>query len=482
MNTQGPDGVPAGAPRRGDEIAVRVERLDRKGRAQGVTLDPAQPLRVELGRAVPGDLVRVRVNRRRRGRLEAQPLAVIESGPDSVDARCAQAASCGGCSFQGLAYPAQLLYLRELVRAALAGQGIVDAPVDPVVPCEPPWHYRNKMEFSFGARRWIEPGEPEGARADFALGLHAPGRFDKVLDLERCHIVFEEANPILHDARRLAREQGLAPWDPREHTGLLRHLVLRKGERTGEILVALITSDGSEEALERYAGSLRELHPEITTLVHGVTTRVADSAIPERERVLFGPGFLRERLAGLELEISAGSFFQTNTRQAERLFELLREQARGAREVWDLFSGTGLVALVLAPAVERVVGVERVASAVADARRNALANGIANASFVEADVTEALRGRVPGLELGRADLAVVDPPRAGLHPKALEALLAAAPPRILYVSCNVHTAAPELARALAAGYALVRAQPVDLFPHTPHVECLFSLERREQRA
>lgn len=473
-------GDPTRAPQRGEEIAVRVLRLDRKGRAHGLTVALAQPLAVELGRAVPGDLVRLRVDRRRRGRLEGQSLGLLERGPDSVDPPCAHAQSCGGCSFQGFAYRAQLVHLRGMVAAALAEQGLVDVAVDEVLPCEPPWHYRNKMEFSFGSRRWIEPGEPQGAAADFALGLHAPGRFDKVLDIERCHIVFEEANPILADARRLAREQGLAPWDARAHTGLLRHLVLRKGERTGEILVALITNADEDEAVERYARNLLELHPEITTLVHGVTTRAADSAIPERERVLHGPGFLRERILGLELCISAGSFFQTNTAQAERLFELVREEARGAQSVLDLFSGTGLIALVLAPVVGRVLGIELIPSAVADARRNAAANGITNVEFVEADVTDALRGRTPGLELPVADLAIVDPPRAGLHPKALEALLAAAPPRILYVSCNVHTAAAELARCVAAGYELVRARPVDLFPHTPHVECLFSLRRRQE--
>lgn len=464
-------------PRRGDEVDVRVERLDRRGRAQGLTVGEEQALPVSLRRAVPGDLVRARVVKRRRGRLEAQALERVERGPLSVEARCAHVPSCGGCSFQELAYAAQLELKGRLVAEDLAAAGLSGVPTEPVLACDPPWHYRNKMEFTFGARRWIEPGEPEGVEADFALGLHAPGRFDKVLDVARCHIVFEEANPILTDARRLARELGLPPWDVRTHTGLLRHLVLRKGERTGDLLVALVTADGSQPEVERYAARLLELHPEITTLVHGVNTRPAATAIAERERILHGPGYLRERLGHLELRVSAGSFFQTNTRQAERLFELVGEETGPAELVWDLFCGTGTIALSLARSVGRVVAVEEVPSAVADARRNATANGIGNVRFEEADVTEALRGRVAGLELGSPDLAVVDPPRAGLHPKALEALLAAAPPRLVYVSCNVRATARELAQLVDGGYRLLRARPVDLFPHTPHVECVFTLER-----
>ena len=457
---------------------MRVERLDRKGRGRGRTTDTEQPFPVELRRAVPGELVRARVVKRRRGRLEAQALEVLERGPASVGARCRHVASCGGCSFQGLAYPAQLEAKRELVRAALAEHGLGDVPVDPVLGCDPPWHYRNKMEFTFGARRWVEPGEPEGAEADFALGLHAPGRHDKVLDVAECHIVFEEANPILADARALARDLELPPWDVRAHTGLLRHLVLRKGVHTGEVLVSIVTGEGGDQQVDAYAARLLARHPEITTLVHGVNTRLASTAVAERERVLHGPGHLRERVLGLELRVSAGSFFQTNTRQAERLFEVVREEVGGAGVAWDLFCGTGLFALVLAGSVDRVVGVEQVASAVADARRNARENGVANVEFHEADVTDALLGRAPGLVLPPPELAVVDPPRAGLHPKALGALLAAAPPRVVYVSCNVHNTAPELARFVEAGYAVRRARPVDLFPHTPHVECVFALDRR----
>lgn len=468
------------APQRGDELDVRVDHIDRRGHAHGVFEDERGAWRVALRRAVPGEVVRVRVTKRRRGKLEGQVLARVEPGPDSVDPPCKHAGSCGGCSFQGLAYAAQLELKHRFVADALAAQSLGNVAVEPVLGCEPPWRYRNKMEFTFGARRWIEPGEPEGAEAAFALGLHAPGRFDKVLDVERCHIVFEEADAILTDARRLARELELAPWDVRAHTGLLRHLVMRKGERTGEILVALVTSAGGDADVDTYAAKLLELHPEITTFVHGINTRLASTAIAETERVLHGPGFLRERLAGLEFRISAGSFFQTNTRQAERLFEIVREEAGGARVAWDLFSGTGTIALVLASAVEQVVGVEQVAAAVEDARRNAASNGLENVRFHHADVTEALRGRVEGLELPAPDLAIVDPPRAGLHPKALEALIAAAPPRIVYVSCNVHAAAAELASCVAAGYVVQRARPVDLFPHTPHVECVFRLERSSE--
>jgi 23S rRNA (uracil1939-C5)-methyltransferase len=405
-------------------------------------------------------------------------LESLAPSPLAVSPRCAHFGACGGCALQDLEYGSQLDGKRRLVEAAFAAAvPPLSIPIDPVLPAPDAYGYRNKMEFTFGSRRYVDSREPPNAPAGFALGLHARDLFDKVVDVRGCPIQAPVADGILASARALALELALPPWDAREHRGLLRHLVVRVARGTGEILVALITSADAPDEVERFARELRARHAEITTFVHGVNTRPADTAIAERERVVFGPGSIRERLLGLEFAVSAGSFFQTNTRAAEVLVGLVREETAltGAELLWDLYCGTGTLALALAGAARAVVGFEVVASSVADARRNAERNGIGNARFVEGDVLE-------GLEVDRAgaeppDVVLLDPPRSGLHPRVVPRLSALRPRRIVYVSCNPRAAAVDLPRLVACGYAPGRVRPVDLFPHTPHVECVVGLAR-----
>lgn len=455
------------APRKGERVRVAVEGLDRRGRGFAHIAGK----RLALPGSLPGDRVEALVLRRRRDGLEGRVRERLADGPDRVPPLCRHSASCGGCIFQELDYAAQLAWKAETLRAALDAAGLSIELSGPLA-CDPPWHFRNKMEFSFGARRWVEEHEPPDADRDFALGLHAPGRFDRVLDLEECRIVFEDATPILGTARRLARALGLAPWDPRAHRGLLRHLVLRKGMATGEVLVAVVTSEEAPEALAPYFAGIAQAHPQITTLLQGIQSRPADTAICEREIVHRGPGAIRERLAGLEFRVSAGSFFQTNTRQAERLVALVCEQTLPAREVWDLCSGTGTLALAVARHVERVLGVESVASAVKDARENAALNRIANVEWLHGEVGPASLGSREA-----PDVVICDPPRAGLHPAALAWLARLPARRLIYVSCNPRRTAEESSALRVGGWRPRSAQAIDLFPHTPHLECVLTFER-----
>ncbi len=465
-------------PRRGDVLELVLERLGPSGEAVGAL----GAIAVRVADGVPGASVRAQVLRRRRDTVDARLLDVLDPGPHQVAPRCAHFASCGGCARQDLAYAAQLAELGRLLGEQVAPLVDERTQVEPVVGADEPWHYRNKMDFTFGSRRWVEAHEPADAERGFALGLHARGRWDRVLDVEGCTIAFREASPIVQSARRLARARGLEPWDVREHRGLLRHLVLRKGVRTGELLAFLVTSPGAREAVDAYARELVSAHPEITTLVHGERAARASVAQAEEERVLHGSGAIHEELCGLRFTISPQSFFQTNTPQAERLARAVREAAgAGAGTVvWDLYCGGGLFSLVLAsaPAPPRaVVGFELCEAAVLDARANARANGVLGARFVAGDLARALaHGALPeGLE--RPDVCVVDPPRAGAHPSVLAALVALAPRRIVWVSCNPRGAVRELAQLRAQGWRLLQAQPFDLFPHTPHLECVFTLER-----
>jgi 23S rRNA (uracil1939-C5)-methyltransferase len=463
-------------PARGDLVEVALDRIDERGR----TLGTVGAYTVAVRGGVAGARVEARVEKRRRNGIEAVLARELVPSPDAVAPRCRHVASCGGCSFQSLSYPAQLVQKRAALVELLAPLG--GPPVPAVIGCDEPWNYRNKMDFSFGRARWIEPGEPEGAPRDFALGLHARGHYQKVLDVKACEIAFTGAAGIVGTVRELSLARGLAPWDVRERAGLLRHLVLRRSWASGEILADLVTGAAAPEALEPLAEELLARHPELTTLVQHVNDRPATIAVGELVRVFRGTGRIEERLDGLAYSISAESFFQTNTPQAERLARLVREWSAVApgETLFDLYCGCGSFALSLARSLgpERVVGFELVEAAIADARANAERNGLGGVRWVAGDLAATLAPEALALRgLPRPTVCVVDPPRAGMHPRVRESLALLEPGRIVYVSCNPRTGLEDLAFLLARGYALCAVQPLDLFPHTPHVECVFRLER-----
>ena len=476
-------------PRRDDEFDCVVTKLRRRGGAEGQW----GPYRVELRTGVPGDVLHCQVTKRRGDLVRARVLEVLKRSPRAVEPKCAHFENCGGCSFQDAEYELQLTEsharLLDLLAPAINVCGpSVDAEahaktakrvvLEPVVAAGPIFGYRNKMDFTFGATRWVEWGEEDRAR-DFALGLHAPGRHDKVLDVQACEIAFPEANAVLNACRDLALEWQLAPWDLADHKGLLRHLVVRKGIRTDEVLVYLVTS--SQAGIERipeFAAELVRRAPAITTLVHGVRDNISSVAEGERDVVLHGAGVIHEVLGGVTYTLSARSFFQTNTIAAERLFEIVAAEACPTNHevVYDLYCGAGSIALQLAPHCKSVWGFEIVESAVLDARANAKAAGIHNAYFIAGDARfTASAEHVAEIGAPKADVVVVDPPRAGLHPDVTAFLGQLAAPRLVYVSCNPRAAAVDIAMLQEFGYHLVRAVPIDLFPHTPHVECVFTL-------
>ncbi|MEZ6005069.1 MAG: 23S rRNA (uracil(1939)-C(5))-methyltransferase RlmD [Planctomycetota bacterium] len=464
-------------PRRDDEFVVTLERLDRKGQGVGeIDWPPFGRFTVLVRHGQPGATLRVQVVRRRGARLDARALEVLDPGPHAAQPRCPHFGTCGGCAFQHLSYGQQLVELRGAVQRALAGAGVTCA-VDEVIGMADPFHYRNKMEFTFGTRRWVEPGEAADADQGFAAGLHVPFRHDKVLDVRECHIAFEGADRLLVSLRDAARAAGLSAWDVKDHSGLLRHVVLRNGKHTGQILVYLVTSDQEGvQAIPEFARTWCAAHPEVTTFVHGVNTRPASVAIGEVDHVLVGPGSIEERLLDQTFRIRPTSFFQTNTLAAENLLRVVREEVGESpgRRVLDLYCGTGILGLCVTPAGGELLGLEQVSSSVADARENARQRPDVQATFLEGDVLETL----PNWAGPPPDVLIVDPPRAGLHPKVLPLIDGLGSQRLVYVSCNVDKGAADVAVLAALGWELVRVRPLDLFPHTPHVECVLTLERR----
>ncbi|MCE9593184.1 MAG: 23S rRNA (uracil(1939)-C(5))-methyltransferase RlmD [Planctomycetes bacterium] len=460
-------------PRYGDRRIAQVDGWNGRGRPRGKSGE----FTVELTRGVPGDEVEIEVLGRRRDELRARPLAWLGVSPSRVAPRCAHFAACGGCSFQDCDYATQLVHkARGLERALrLAGLDTTAVELHPVAPAPAAFGYRSKMDFTFADRRWIAKDEPADAPAAFALGLHPRDFHGKVIDVGWCEIQFSRGNGIVAAVRELSLAHGFEPWSNVAHTGFARHLVLRESRATGEILVNLVTSTEARERMEPFVRELVARVPAITTFVQNLHSKPAQAALSEREIVHHGPGFVRERLGRIEFRLSANSFFQTNVAQAEALLATVVEELAPTPDdrLHDLYCGTGAFALNLAHRVRAVVGFELVASAVDDARATAVANGVANARFVAGDLALAPMG--DAAEPPTA--AIADPPRAGLHPKTLAALIASGPRRIVYIACHAPSGARDAAALVAAGWRLARVRPLDFFPHTPHLETVFTFER-----
>jgi 23S rRNA (uracil1939-C5)-methyltransferase len=431
---------------------------------------------------VPGDRVLVRVARVRKSYVEAQILDVLEPSASRVKPRCRYAGVCGGCRLQHVRYDLQADFKRQHVRDTLERiGGFRGIEVRPTIAAVTPYLYRNKMEFSFG-ERWLSREEMEQGTTPsdrFALGLHIPVRFDRVLDLEECWLQSEQSVKIVNEVRAFCREHLLPVYSTRSHTGYLRHLVVRQSAHTQDLMVNIVTRSDRADVMMALTERLRVAVPEITTIVNNVTARKSQVAVGDSETVYYGPGSITEMLGSRRYRISANSFFQTNTLQAERLYDAVREAAELRRDdvVYDLYSGTGTIALHVADAVERVVGIEAVEAAVADARRNATFNAVSNCEFIAGDLKERLT-RETGWMRSQPPPSVVilDPPRAGCHDDVLGAVARLRPERIVYVSCNPATQARDVQQICSmAPYKPGAAQPVDMFPQTGHVENILPL-------
>jgi 23S rRNA (uracil1939-C5)-methyltransferase len=414
---------------------------------------------VFVRRGLPGDRVRARVTKVQRRHAEALATEVLEPGPNRVDAPCAHYPACGGCRFQDLAYDAQAAAKQAQVEDALRRIGGIPEPsLEPILRAEELFHYRNKLEYSFTQ---LADGP--------TLGFHKAGRWDEVLEVERCWLTTDLGNSVRNAVRDWARAERLVAYDQADQTGYLRHLVVREGRNTGQVLVQLVTAAGEKFDSGHFVDVLRRF-PEVRSIHWSVNESPAEvTNLPTT--LLWGEEAIEEELCGLRFRVRPNAFLQTNTRMAERLYGVAREFAAlsGQQTVYDLYCGIGTIGLLLARDALTVWGVEISEESVACALDNAELNGITNAAFFAGNVAQSLselRHRS-----GQPDVVVVDPPRAGLAGKALPRLGEIGAPRIVYVSCNPTTLASDAKRLREEyGYELVRAQPVDMFPHTPHVE------------
>ena len=435
-----------------------------------------EDMAVFVDQVAPMDQVRIRIVRKRKNYAEAILMELLRPSPYRITPPCPYSGTCGGCKWQFLRYDKQLEYKQRQVAETLARIGqLGDVDVRETIASDSTFHYRNKMEFTFSDRRWLMPeelGKPD-VEVGMALGLHVPGTFFKVLDTRACLLQPDLGNVILEHVREFVRASSEPVYGLKSHLGFWRFLMLRHSLAADQWMVNIVTATEKRQTLLPLANQLMTAHPNIVAVVNNVTARKAAITLGESEFLLAGNRFIRDRIGTYEFHISANSFFQTNTAGAERLYAIVRSFAglTGSERVVDLYSGTGTIAICLSPDAREVIGIEIVDSAVSDAIENCRRNRISNCRFIQGDIAEVLHQITTAV-----DVIVIDPPRVGMHKHVLRQVLDMAPVRIVYVSCNPATLARDLG-LMKEYYRVENIQPVDMFPHTHHIEVVVKLEK-----
>ncbi|MAO64629.1 MAG: 23S rRNA (uracil(1939)-C(5))-methyltransferase RlmD [Balneola sp.] len=468
------------ALKKGQEVELDIIDAAFKGKG----LAKVDGLAVFVPGTTPGDKVMARIIKKKKKYREAKLLEILEPSPHRIEPKCGHAKVCGGCSWQHIPYAKQLEYKTEQVRDHIERIGHLDGSiVKDGVGADEEFYYRNKMEYSISSRRWLTEEE---IRSDefvddsaFAAGLHAPGRFDKILNLKECHLQVPESFQILDFVRGWCIEQDIEPYDTMENTGFMRNVMIRNSHHTDDFMVNLVTYQDDQDVMEKLKNALLAEFPFITTIVNNVNDTKSPTAEGRYQTVLHGPGFIVDNIGKFSFKIHPNAFFQTNTAQAEKLYEIARNYAEleDGDIVYDLYCGVGTLSLFMSDPAKHVVGIELVDVAVENARFNAKENNVDNVSFIKGDMKDVFTQDVVD-EYGAPNVLITDPPRAGMHPDVVERLMELKVPRIVYVSCNSSTMARDL-KELNAVYEIEEVQPVDMFPQTYHIEAVAKLRLRD---
>ena len=467
--------------RKRKELPV-VENVEITGvAAEGKSIARVDDLVVFIPYGAPGDVVNIKLDKKKRSYAEAHIVDMVKPSPDRVTPACEHFGVCGGCKWQHIPYESQLRYKRDQVVDALTRIAKVEIPeVNPTLGSKETFCYRNKLEYTFSCKCWITFEDLRSGReiADRnALGFHIPGAFDKVLDIKKCWLQDDLSNRIRLFVRQYALAKGYEFYDIKAQQGLMRTLMVRIAS-TGEVMLIVVFARPEQEKIDDMMGAIAAEFPEITSLLYVVNQKVNDT-IADQEVVTFrGRDYINEEMEGLQFRIGPKSFYQTNSHQAYELYKVARRMAclKPDDLVYDLYTGTGTIANFVARQVKKVVGIEYVPEAIADAKLNSEVNGIDNTIFFAGDMKDVLTDGFIA-EHGRPDVMIIDPPRAGMHEDVVNVILNARPERIVYVSCNPATQARDLA-LMDSLYRVEEVQPVDMFPHTHHVENVVRMTRR----
>ena len=459
--------------KKGELLELRISEMAFGGKG----LARKDGLAVFVDQTAPLDCVIARIIKKKKSYAEARVVSIKEPSPFRISPPCEYSGFCGGCKWQFLKYDKQLEYKRRHVLDSIERIGLIHGvPVHQTIPSKLIFGYRNKMEFSCSDRRWLLPDEmgKEDIDISFALGLHVPGTFHKVLDTRACLLQPETGNYILDDVRTYIKNSDAPVYGLRSHTGFWRFVMLRHSAAYDQWMVNIVTAAEDRETVQPLADQLTDKYPQIVSVINNITSRKAGIAVGEYEILLAGSSCIKDKIGSFEFDISSNSFFQTNTRSAELLYRTVKEYAglSGTETVVDLYSGTGTIAICLADSAKEVTGIEIVESAVADAENNCRKNNVSNCRFIHGDIKECLSQIAK-----RPDIMIIDPPRAGMHKNVVKQVIEMAPNRIIYVSCNPPIMARDLGM-IKEYYRILEIQPVDMFPHTYHIESVARLERK----
>ena len=447
--------------------------------AEGKSLGKVEGKVIFVEGAVPGDVVDVFITKNKKDWAEGKAIRFQEYSKERTEPFCKHFGICGGCKWQMLPYEKQLAYKQQEAEQVLKRIGKIDLPeVKPIIGSGNTIRYRNKLEFTFSNKRYLTSDEINKSKEipqENALGYHAPRIFDKIIDITECWLMDDINNFIRNTIRLYAIENKLSYYDIKEHTGFLRNIMLRYCD-TGELMLNLVVGYEDDIEIKKLADFLLQRFPSITTLLYTINQKWNDSIYDLQPKIYFGKGYVHEKLEDFTFKISPKSFFQTNTKQAQQLYSVVRDFAelKGNEVVYDLYCGTGSIGIFVSKNAKKVIGVDVIAESIEDAKENALLNDLDKCSFFSGDVidvcTEAFFEKN-----GKPDIVITDPPRAGMHEKLIKKLLEISAPKIIYVSCNVATQARDI-NLLNEKYSVEKIQPLDMFPHTHHIECVVLLK------
>lgn len=453
---------------------ISVTDIAEEGKGVGKT----EELVLFIEKAVPGDLIDAEIIRKKKNFAEARIVQVIKPSEHRTEPFCPHFGVCGGCKWQHMSYDAQLIYKQKSVTNALERLGKVDTSItEPILPSFETRYYRNKLEFTFSNKRWLTNEDMQTGESHEmnALGFHVPLRFDKILNIETCYLQSNPSNEIRNRIREFALANNISFYDLRNHEGALRNLIVRSSS-TGELMVIVVFAYPSEEEVKRLMSFVQEQFPQITSLLYILNQKKNDTIFDQEIKTFAGRDHIFEEMEGLTFKIGAKSFYQTNSMQAHELYMITRQFAgfRGDELVYDLYTGAGTIANFIAKGVKKVIGIEYVPTAIEDAKINSDINNIDNTLFYAGDMKDILTASFVK-QHGKPDVIITDPPRAGMHADVVERLLEIESPKIVYVSCNAATQARDLA-LLNQKYTVTKIRPVDMFPHTQHVENVVLLQ------
>jgi len=466
--------------KKGAEIELEIESAAYKGKG----IAKVDGLAVFVPNTAPGDRIKARIVKKKKNYCEGKLLEVLKAGPNRIEPRCRHAQHCGGCNWQHVSYESQLAFKQDQVRDHVHRiGGLTHLEVNETIGCDDIFYYRNKMEYSVGHKRWLSREEINRdefvSDRCFAAGLHAPGRFDKILNIQECHLQDPISYKILDFVRDWCIERDVEPYNPIDHEGFMRNVVIRNAGHTDDLMVNLVTFRDDPELIQQLSDALRAEFPDITTIINNVNDRKNPTAIGRYENVIYGPGYITDYIGPYHFNIDANAFFQTNPKQAEQLYDVARNFAEieTGDIVYDLYCGVGTLSLYLSDQAKQVVGIELEEVAIKNARKNARENEVDNVAFVEGDMKDVFTEEITR-EYGQPDCLVTDPPRSGMHPDVVKRLNELKVPKLVYVSCNSSTMARDL-KELNKVYDILEVQPVDMFPQTYHIETVAKLRLRE---